>query len=140
MSVHGKTTAQERFELLSAYTDNELNSLEKAQVELWLRDDCDYRHQYNQLLRVKSMLLDLPTPSSIKTDVLVEKVITKITIRSRRKWALGAMLTALIVGAFGLGAQQRWQVADESINNEEQLILAMEKPIVPLPQSLIREN
>jgi len=139
MTIYGKYTVAERFELLSAYLDHEVSSAEKIQVEQWLQDDPNYRIQYQQLLKVKRLLLDLPTPESIKTEYLVDQVISKINRRSQRKLALGAALVAMVVATFGSIAlnSPRWKVADESLHKEEQLILAMEEPIIPMPQSEI---
>jgi len=138
MSFDGKTTAQERFELLSAYIDNEVTSTEKSQVEQWLKDDLSYRTQYQQLLKVKRLLLDLPVPSSIPTELVVNKVIAKINKRSQRKLLLGGAIVALIVATFGfITNDYRLKLADD-VNSEEQLILAMEEPIIPMPESLRR--
>ncbi len=140
MSHDEKTPSQERFELLSAYIDNEVSGIEKSQVEKWLKADLSYRTQYQQLLKVKRLLLDLPAPTSIKTEQLVSRVITKINRRSQRKFAIGGAIAALVIGTIGTVANTnyRFQVADD-LNNEEQLILAMEEPIVPLPEALIRK-
>ena len=142
MKFHGHHSAQERFELLSAYVDNEVTSTEKGQVEQWLQDDPSYRHQYQQLLKVKRLLQDLPVPSSIKTEYLVDQVFTKIAKRSQRKLALGGVIMALVLSTFGalVSTNDRWKVADESVNKEEQLILAMEEPIIPMPQTLIKNR
>jgi anti-sigma factor RsiW len=139
MSFDGKATAQERFELLSAYIDNEVTSTEKSQVEQWLKDDLNYRTQYQQLLKVKRLLLDLPAPSSVSTELLVSKVIAKIDRRSQRKLAISGAIMALVIAIFGSVANNyRLKLADDINNNEEQLILAMEEPIIPMPESLRR--
>jgi anti-sigma factor RsiW len=140
MKFHGQHSAQERFELLSAYVDNEVTRTEKSQVEQWLQDDPSYRHQYQQLLKVKRLLQNLPAPSSIKTEYLVDQVFTKIARRSQRKLALGAAIIALFVATFEslVSSNYRMRVADESVNKEEQLILAMEEPIIPMPQAVIK--
>jgi anti-sigma factor RsiW len=138
MSFDDKTTAQERFELLSAYIDNEVTSTERSQVEQWLKDDLSYRTQYQQLLKVKRLLLDLPVPSCMPTELLVSKVIAKINKRSQRKLAISGAIVALVIAIFGSVANNyRLKLADDT-NNEEQLILAMEEPIIPMPESLRR--
>jgi anti-sigma factor RsiW len=130
-----EATAQQRFELLSAYIDQEVNASEKLQVEQWLKSDSSYHHQYQQLLQVKKLLLDLPAPNS---ECQVNKVITKITLRSQRKIAVGITAIALVIASFGSAfTAYRWKVAEDS-SREEQLILAMEEPIVPMPESLQR--
>ncbi|AFY72995.1 hypothetical protein Syn7502_00865 [Synechococcus sp. PCC 7502] len=141
MSIHGKNPAQERFELLSAYVDNEVTGAEKIQVEQWLRDDPNYRHQYQQLLKVKKLLIDLPIPATVKTEYVVDQVITKIKKRSQRNLSIGTAFVAIMIATFGsVATSYRWKVAEETtnspVNKEEQLILAMEEPIIPLPQSL----
>lgn len=140
MSFNTEPNAQERFELLSAYIDNELSSIEKSQVEKWLKDDFNYRKHYQQLLQVKRLLLDLPTPASISTECIIDKVITKVSRRSQRKLALGTAIVAVVIATFGsIATTYRWKVADQSANQEEQLILAMEEPIIPMPTALIRK-
>lgn len=130
-----EATAQERFELLSAYIDQEVSTAEKLQVEKWLKSDSNYHSQYQQLLQVKKLLLDLPAPNS---ECQVNKVITKITVRSQRKIAVGIAAIALVIASFGsVFTINRWKVAEDS-SREEQLILAMEEPIVPMPESLQR--
>lgn len=126
----------DRFELLSAYVDQELDASDKKLVEQWLKEDPTYREQYRQLLQVQKLLIDLPVPNTLPSEVLVNQVMTKITKRSHQRWGLIAGGTALIATVFSLGSYQYQQLKlAEATSSEEQLILAMEVPIIPLPSS-----
>ena len=54
------TIPQERFELLSAYIDGEVSESEEQLVELWLSDDVNFRHIYQQQLKLRQLLIELP--------------------------------------------------------------------------------
>ncbi len=129
-----------RFELLSAYVDHEVTATERLQVEKWLAQDPKYRQQHQHLLQIKRLLIDLPIPASQKHDCLVDAVMAKIEQRSQRRWAWGSAIAAIMIAAIGsvfaIDANTRWQTANQPESPEEQLILAMEKPIIPIPQSL----
>jgi len=131
---------EKRFELLSAYVDHEVTNAEKFQVEEWLAKDPNYYKQYQQLLKIKRLLVDLPIPTSQKHGCQVARVMAKIEQRSQRRLAWGGAIAAIIISTIGsvlaINASNKWQVANQTENTEEQLILAMEKPIIPIPQSL----
>ena len=82
---------EERFELLSAYIDGEVTEAEEQLVEQWLSDDVDFRRLYQQQLKLRQSLIDLPVPvaahSSVKaeTDVMINRVFAEIDKRSQRR-------------------------------------------------------
>lgn len=121
---------QERFELLSAYVDQELGASDRQLVEQWLREDSDYRQQYKQLLQVQKLLVDLPIVNAVQPEHVVNQVMAKIAKRSQRRWGLVALGIALITAGWGNYHYQQIRLAEAT---EEQLILAMEIPIIPLP-------
>lgn len=148
------TTAKERFELLSAYIDCEVNEAEEQLVEQWLSEDVDFRRLYQQQLKLRQSLIDLPVPlpanSSIKaeTEVMISNVLSEIDKRSqRRKWKLAGLgvAAATMIGIFGSifipSPNQQFMPVANSLRqtkplNEEPVLIAMEEPLVPVPKSM----
>jgi anti-sigma factor RsiW len=148
---------EERFELLSAYIDGEVTEAEEQLVEQWLSDDVDFRRLYQQQLRLRQSLIDLPVPvaahSSVKTetDVMINRVFAEIDKRSqRRKWKLAGIgiSVAAVVGVFGsmftFNSSPQFSPVANSIKSpaaptqvkQEPILIAMEEPLVPLPKSM----
>ncbi|PZO44568.1 MAG: hypothetical protein DCF19_02135 [Pseudanabaena frigida] len=147
-------TPQERFELLSAYIDGEVTDAEEQLVEQWLSDDVDFRRLYQQQLKLRQLLIELPVPvvanSSVKaeTNVMIDRVFAEIDKRSqRRKWKLAGIgiSVAAVVGIFGsmftFNSSPQFSPVANSIKTpspvaEEPVLIAMEEPLVPLPKSM----
>jgi hypothetical protein len=130
-----------QFELLSAYLDGEVNHAEKQQVETWLDCDPSFYHLYECQLQIRQTLLDLPVPAcaSSNTELLIDQVMAKLSQQQKRRNYAFAGLAAIASLFSVLGslfvfnpASMEWNTAD---NSDENLVLAMEHPIVP--QSLI---
>ena len=150
------TIPQERFELLSAYIDGEVSESEEQLIELWLSDDVNFRHIYQQQLKLRQLLIDLPVPvaanSSPKaeTELMIDRVFAQIDKRSqRRKWKLAGIgiTVAAIVGVFGsmftFNSSPQFSPVSNSIKikspapvAEEPILIAMEEPLVPLPKAM----
>lgn len=150
------TIPQERFELLSAYIDGEVSESEEQLVELWLSDDVNFRRMYQQQLKLRQLLIDLPVPvavsSSVKaeTELMVDRVFAQIDKRSqRRKWKLAGIgiAVAAVVGVFGsiftFNSSPQFSPVANSIKvkspapvAEEPVLIAMEEPLVPLPKAM----
>ncbi|NUN64281.1 hypothetical protein HCU40_05850 [Pseudanabaena biceps] len=148
------TTSEERFELLSAYIDCEVNEAEEQLVEQWLSDDVDFRRLYQQQLKLRQLLIDLPVPlpanSSIKaeTEVMISNVLSEIDKRSqRRKWKLAGLgvAAATMIGILGSilspSPNQQFSPVANSLRPskpvaEESVLIAMEEPLVPVPKSM----
>lgn len=144
----------ERFQLLSAYIDGEVSEAEEQLVETWLSDDPNFRLIYQQQLKLRQLLIDLPAPipvnssARIETDRMVNRVMAEIERRSqRRKWKLAGLgiSVAAIVGVFGSmftfnSSPQFSPVANSvkpaAVVKEEPILIAMEEPLVPLPKSM----
>ena len=144
----------ERFQLLSAYIDGEVSEAEEQLVETWLSDDPNFRLIYQQQLKLRQLLIDLPAPipvnssARIETDRMVNRVMAEIERRSqRRKWKLAGLgiSVAAIVGVFGSmftfnSSPQFSPVANSvkpaAVVKEEPVLIAMEEPLVPLPKSM----
>ncbi|MCY7332589.1 MAG: hypothetical protein LH649_07990 [Pseudanabaena sp. CAN_BIN31] len=145
---------EERFELLSAYIDGEVTDAEEQLVEQWLADDINFRHLYQQQLKLRQLLIDLPVPvaahlsAKSETDVMINRVMAEIDKRSqRRKWKLAGIgiSVAAVVGIFGslftFNSSPQFSPVANSIKSpiqvkEEPILIAMEEPLVPLPKSM----
>ena len=147
-------TPDERFQLLSAYIDGEVSETEEQLVETWLSDDPNFRLLYQQQLKLRQLLIELPVPipvnssTRVETDRMVNRVMAEIDRRSqRRKWKLAGLgiSVAAIVGVFGSmftfnSSPQFSPVANSvkptAVVKEEPVLIAMEEPLVPLPKSM----
>lgn len=146
---------EEQFELLSLYMDNEASPAERLKVEQWLARDTNFRRLYHQQLRLRQMLIDLPVPgssrsgvqSNAKTEQVVNRVLAKLEQRSKQRRAAwgGIAALAVLVGAvgsiftFNSPTMNLDSISSNEIKprvNEEPLLLAMEKPLVPMPKSM----
>lgn len=154
ISNNSMTTPNERFELLSAYIDGEVTETEEQLVEQWLSDDVDFRRLYQQQMKLRQLLIDLPVPvaanSSAKkeTEVMIDRVFAEIDKRSqRRKWKLAGIgiSVAAVVGVFGsmftFNSSPQFSPVANSVKSpapvaEEPVLIAMEEPLVPLPKSM----
>jgi anti-sigma factor RsiW len=154
------TIPQERFELLSAYIDGEVSESEEQLVELWLSDDVNFRHIYQQQLKLRQLLIDLPVPVAVnssgkaETELMIDRVFAQIDKRSqRRKWKLAGIGIAIaaVVGVLGsmftFNSSPQFSPVSNSISNsvkikspapvaEEPVLIAMEEPLVPLPKAM----
>jgi len=154
ISNNSMTTPNERFELLSAYIDGEVTETEEQLVEQWLSDDVDFRRLYQQQMKLRQSLIDLPVPiaanSSAKkeTEIMIDRVFAEIDKRSqRRKWKLAGIgiSVAAVVGVFGslftFNSSPQFSPVANSVKApapvaEEPVLIAMEEPLVPLPKSM----
>jgi anti-sigma factor RsiW len=151
------TIPEERFELLSAYIDGEVTEAEEQLVEQWLSDDVNFRSLYQQQLKLRQSLIDLPVPiaanSSVKleADAMVKRVMAEIDKRShRKKWKLAGIgiSVAAVIGVFGslftFNNNSQFSPVTSNINElkppaqvkPETILIAMEEPLVPLPKSM----
>jgi anti-sigma factor RsiW len=53
----------DRFELLSAYLDGEVNDPERQQVEAWLATDTQFRQVYDRMSRLNQSISSIPVPA-----------------------------------------------------------------------------
>jgi anti-sigma factor RsiW len=154
ISNNAMKTPEERFELLSAYIDGEVSESEEQLVEQWLSEDVDFRRLYQQQMKLRQLLIDLPVPvaanSSVKaeTEVMIDRVMAEIDKRSqRRKWKLAGIgiSVAAVVGVFGsmftFNSNPQFSPVANSVKPstpaaEEPVLIAMEEPLVPLPKSM----
>lgn len=103
-----KYTTDDRFELLSAYVDDEVSIAERKLVESWIDTDPQIRHQYRALASLTRSFQALPTEtSSVSVDDTLDAVLKRVEHRPQRlKLAgIGAALAALVggIGALFVG-------------------------------------
>ena len=97
-----KLTTEERFELLSAYMDDELSVSERQQVEHWLETDPEMQQRYNALSALSLSFQSLPAPET-NTDQLLDAVFTEVERKPRQLKKVGT-IAAIIAAVGALGA------------------------------------
>ena len=134
---------RDRFELLSAYLDGEVTSTEKRQVEEWLDNDAEIQKLYARLLTLRQNFQSLPVPPPTQS---VEKTIQQVfgKIEKRRQYRSlqwgGAAVAAVVVAVLssivpGRQVLQMAEVSNQAIGKEEKLIVALNTPLIELPES-----
>ncbi len=158
MNYQNKTQTpdpEEQFELLSAYMDNEASPDERLKVEQWLATDINFRRLHQQQLKLRQLLIDLPVPGisrvgsqvNARNEQVVNRVLAKLDERSKQRkivWG-GIAAMAVLVGAVGsmftfnspsMNLDGGIATSNSITNTEEPLLLAMEKPLIPMPKSM----
>jgi anti-sigma factor RsiW len=99
-----KLTMDDRFELLSAYVDNELSVGEKQQVEAWLESDPEMKQQYRALSAISRSFQSMPMPTTQtqSSNDMLEAVFAKVDRKPRLLKLTG--MTAIFAGISALGA------------------------------------
>jgi len=141
-----KNNQEDQFLLLSLYLDDEASPEERQKVEAWLRQDARFRACYAQQVALRHKLRELPTPPSpVAPEAFINQVLQTVDRRSQRRKILG--IGALCAGAVTIiGAVLSVVNAERSpqfssavhtvVPKPEPLLIAMERPIVPLPKVL----
>jgi anti-sigma factor RsiW len=147
------TILSERFELLSAYLDNEASPEERIQVETWLAEDPEFKKLYRQMTSLHYSFREIPAVEpSTSTDALVDAVMARVDRRSRlwRASGIGAVAAALVAGLTSLiVGNSPWspQMANSLDDNQDiavnvpaksdddsrTLMLALDQPPVEIP-------
>jgi anti-sigma factor RsiW len=141
----------DRFVLLSAYLDGEVDPAERQQVEAWLREDASFYRLYQQQLKLSRSVQALPVPQSAPTDLVIKNVLFALEHQQRQQkrhllsWGMvGATVLALVGSMVMVSNSSRLSPAGSQatgavqsiIPSEEPLMIALEKPVVPLPNAL----
>ena len=135
------TLLDERFELLSAYLDDEVTLNERQQVEAWLANDAAFQNQYRQLKKIHQSFPQMSVPSSQSAQALSAGVFGKIDRQRNRKlaWIGGGTIAATLVAALtGLtslfsGSNPQLQFAANKAKIPAPLMLALNDPILAIP-------
>ncbi len=133
---------QQRFELLSAYLDQELSPEETKKVERWLKEDHKARQTYQNLLQLRYYLREIPVPSSqVPAEVLSRKVTAKAHSQRMRQvllWgggAVAALFVAIIAGTLSTihSPFPRLAKSDQARISSNSLMIAVDQPILEIP-------
>jgi ferric-dicitrate binding protein FerR (iron transport regulator) len=131
-----------RFDLISAYIDNEVTLEERKLVQHWLDHDAAAKKLYRQLLGLQTNLRQIPVPATMAGDRLAEQVFRKVDGQRRRQYCVygGAIFTAMAiaVGSYFVSGRNDplSQIASSpsSISQErDHLMIALNHPIMEIP-------
>lgn len=127
-----KTIEFDRFELLSAYLDDEASAAERKQVEAWLANDPEFNQCYQQLLQLQRGFQATPMPASTSVEETVEAVFAQVERKPKLAlWATvgaaAAVAVAAITGLFSGGGSLVPQTA-QNPDRPESSTVAINSP------------
>lgn len=100
---------RDRFELLSAYFDGEVDGAECQQVETWLATDAETRTLYDRISSLHRGIQSIPVPAAASAQQLADGVFSRID-RQRRyrnlRWG-GAVAAAFVAVVSGMTLSSR---------------------------------
>ena len=156
MSNHAEMSDFEKFELLSAYLDNEVSASERQQVEDLLKNDPAFKLQYQRLQATQRAMDQLPLAEAVlPVNDFADRVFDKIAARRQSKWlkigggalaatlvAAGAGMTGMLQDVFYPAPQMAQQSSPtkntnttvEIIPDPAPLMVALNESIVKIPQ------
>ncbi|MGB3754822.1 MAG: transcriptional regulator, partial [Rivularia sp. (in: cyanobacteria)] len=141
---------RDRFELLSAYLDGEVNAAERRQVEDWLANDPSIQSLHKRLLSLRQGLKNLPVPQSENSiQETVDSVMTRLRRRTRKAWMFGgATVAACVIGSlaslipnsepgmFRFASNPLEQTQQSSSEEMASLpMVALNEPLVQIPKA-----
>lgn len=140
---------KDKFILLSAYLDGETTPQETAQVQLWLRAEPEFYQLYQQQLQLRQALRSLPVPQAMPPETMAKQVLFRLEYAQsqRQKFlSIGGAVAVVIAVAGGFLAVSSSHRSTPEITpvvqsvsptpQEEPLMIALETPIIPLPNAL----
>lgn len=131
-----------RFDLISAYIDNEVTVEERKLVQHWLDHDAAAKKLYRQLLGLQTNLRQIPVPATMANDRLAEQVFRKVDGQRRRQYYVygGAIFTAMAIAVGSYFVSERndplsQMASSPSIISQEgdHLMIALNHPIMEIP-------
>jgi len=135
----------ERFELLSAYIDNQVTPTERKQVQEWLDGDREFKNMYLNLLQIEQSIKNIPIVHTTSTEDMCTKVFAKIDKQQKNKQislTLSIGCLAILGLIFYVPKQFSSSRADlastynsSELKENESLTIALNRPIIPLPHS-----
>jgi predicted anti-sigma-YlaC factor YlaD len=141
----------EKFELLSAYLDGEVNAAERKQVELWLQEDAAFKAMYNKMRGMHSAIEQIPLPPVTEPiNKFADEVFAKIDQRRQFKFlkVVGGACVAGMVAASAMftttfqGSNQQLQVAKSvlptSVPNSLSILVKPTPLMVALNDSIVQ--
>lgn len=132
-----ETLEFDRFELLSAYLDDETTAAERKQVELWLVTDPEFNRCYQQLLHMQRGFQNLPVPPQAVPEQTVDRVMARLERKPKVAIAATVGTTAAVataIAAFaglfsGQGALVPQTAQSDPLSNPT---IAVTSPVDPL--------
>jgi len=132
----------QRFELLSAYLDGEVNLAERQQVQKWLDTEPQFKELYLSLLRLEREIEQLPiATSALAANQVAQQVFAQIAQENRRyRWLFGTglLLTALLAAMVSPGL---WKMLNppemhmaQNLNLTEPLVVNLNAPLFNLSE------
>lgn len=144
MTNHSYPPDKCTFELLSAYLDGEVTAQQREEVQKLLANDPEIQSLYQRLLYLREEFHHLPTPKPEYTpQELSSAVFAKVDQENRRRknytWggsAIAALVVATVGGVLSHNRTALLQIANqEDFNNqEENLVIALNEPVIPIPR------
>ncbi len=148
---NGQNSGLEKFELLSAYLDDEVNAAERQQVELWLQEDAAFKAMYNKMRGMHQAIEQIPLPPVTEPiNKFADQVFAKIDQRRQFKFfkvvggacvagmvAAGAMFTATFQGA-NHQMQMAKSVLPTSVPNSLSIVVKPTPLMVALNDSIVQ--
>jgi anti-sigma factor RsiW len=141
----------EKFELLSAYLDGEVNAAERKQVELWMQEDAAFRAMYNKMRGMHQAIEQIPLPPVTEPiHKFADEVFAKIDQRRQFKFfkvAGGACVAAMVAAgavftATFQGSHHQLQVAKSvlptSVPNSLSILVKPTPLMVALNDSIVQ--
>jgi anti-sigma factor RsiW len=130
----------QRFELLSAYLDGEVNLAQRQQVQQWLDTEPQFKELYLSLLRLEREIEQLPiAASALSANQISQQVFEQIAQENRRyRWLFGTglVLTALLAAVVSPGL---WKMLNppemhmaKNLNLSEPLVVSLNTPLFNL--------
>jgi predicted anti-sigma-YlaC factor YlaD len=110
----------EKFELLSAYLDEEVTSAERKQVELWLQEDASFKAMYTKMRGMHTAIEQMPLPpAAVPVNQFADEIFAKIDQRRQFKLlkmfggacAAGLVAAGAVLTATFQGSHQQMQMA-----------------------------
>lgn len=133
---------RDRFELLSAYLDGEVNATERRQVEDWLANDPEVQNLYTRLLKLRQGLRTLPVPSAEQSvEQTIQHVFKRVDRRRSRLagiWgsaAIAALFISALVGGRQFITPQLAQSPEPAVTPAEPLMVALNTPVLEIPKA-----
>ncbi len=131
---------RDRFELLSAYLDGEVTAFERRQVEEWLDNDAETQKLYARLLTLRQSFQTLPVPTTRSVDQTIQQVFGKLEKRRQYRslrWGGAAAFAAVVIATLSsvVPGRQALQMAEVNNPATEKLLVALNTPLVELPES-----
>lgn len=133
----------DRFELLSAYIDEELSATDRNRVQTWLDEDPQLRQLHRQLLALQGQIQHSQAPSSEKSTAEITAAVFQSLDRQRHRRRLvrggGAIAASLFAALSFIPGSSQWRMAEESPEDRAtpvMLAVALNKPAIDIPKGI----